>query len=181
MSKAGRKPINAERYPSGRVKPPSIRNSATVRVPREQAGHAPALVRRAVDEALRLAGDPRLGSVIGRLLLDGKINSVQFAAAEAYAKLRGRFDRATEVPRRMAQSPSYGDARSSGKNPEPMSEKAYVAVVEQHTALLASVGRWFPMLERVCVDDNYLAEDEARSLKVALDMLAVWFGIARAA
>lgn len=181
MSKAGRKPINAERYPSGRVKPPSVRNSATVRVPREQAGHAPALVRRAVDDLLRDAGNAKFGSVTGRMLLAGKLNSTQFAAAEAYAKLRGRFDRATEVPRRMAQSPSYGDARSSSGNPEPITEKAYTAVVELHTALLVAVGRWYPMLERACVDDSYLAEDEARSLRLALDMLSVWFGIARAA
>lgn len=181
MSKAGRKPINAERYPSGRIKPPSVRNSATVRVPREQAGHAPTLVRRALDNALRDAGDPRFGSVLGRLLMEGKIHSAQYAAGEAYAKLRGRFDRVTNVPRRMAQSPCYGDARSSAKNAEPVSEKAYVATVEQHTALLVAVGRWYPMLERVCVDDSYLAEDEARSLKLALDMLSVWFGLAKAA
>ncbi len=181
MAKSGRKPIDAERYPSGRVKPPSVRNSATVRVSREQAGHAPTLVRRAVDNLMRQAGNERFGSVIGRLLLDGKITSTQFAAAEAYAKLRGRFDRATQVPRRMAQSPCYGDARSSASNPAPITEKAYMATVEQHTALLVAVGRWYPMLERVCVDDSYLAEDETRSLKAALDMLSVWFGLARGA
>jgi hypothetical protein len=81
----------------------------------------------------------------------------------------------------MTQSPCYGDARSSARNATPLTDKAYAAIVESHTALLQAVGRWYPMLERVCVDDSYMAEDEARSLKLALDMLAVWFGIARAA
>ena len=180
MAKAGRKPLVADRYPSGRIKPPSVRNYETIRVAKNDDSR-PVQVQRVLEKLMREVEEPLLGSVLGRMLIRKQITSTQYAAGEAYAKLRGKFDRATEVPRRMAQSPSYGDARSSGKNPEPLSEKAYVAVVEQHTALLTSVGRWYPMLERVCVDDSYMAEDEVRSLKAALDMLSVWFGIARSA
>jgi hypothetical protein len=36
MAKAGRKPLVADRYPSGRIKPPSVRNTKTIRLPRDQ-------------------------------------------------------------------------------------------------------------------------------------------------
>jgi hypothetical protein len=171
MAKLGRKPVPGDRYESGRIKPHGGRND----------GPPPMQVKRLLDECLRAAMDPRLGTGLGRLLAYGEIKAHQFAAAEAYAKLRGRFDRATGVPCRTAQSPCYGDARSSGGGQEPLSDKAYQALVDDHRRLLAEVGRWFPMLERVCVDDGYLAEDERRSLPAVLDMLAIRFGMARAA
>ena len=178
MSKAGRKPINAERYPSGRVKPPSVRNYETARASKHDNSR-PAQIKRAVDKLMRDAEEPNLGSSLGRMLVRGQITPVQFAGGEAYAKLRGRFDRATEVPRRMAQSPSYGDARSSCSH-EFLTEKAYAALVERHNSLIFSLGYRFTILDRVCVDDSYIAEDERKAFLLGLDMLAVWFDLGKA-
>ncbi len=167
MSKPGPKLKPGTRYDSGRLKPES----------RREAGAPPVQLKRVFDRALRGAEDPRFGTVLGLLFMSGKITAEHFAAGEAYGRLRGRFDRATDVPRRTCQSPWYGDARSPAKNPKPLSEAASVALIERHTALLVYVGHRYPLLERVCVDDIYPGEDEQGALRAALKYLGEWLGM----
>ena len=170
-AKPGPKTQPGLRKPSGDLRPLE-RN--------RDVGGPPAQVKRLFDQALRKAADPRMGTVIGLLYLQQRLTARQFATGEAYAKLRGRFDKATMVPRRTMQSPSYGDATSRAGSAPPLDEEAYVALVQRHTALLVLAGRRYPVLERACIDDSYVAEDEMRILRAGLDSLVDFLGIDRA-
>ena len=98
MAKTGRKPVAGERYASGRLKPVHLRDVHTP---------SPVAVRRTMEAALRIANDPRWGSMVGRLRLMRDLTERQFNAAEAYGRLRGRFDRMMGLPRRSARSCLY--------------------------------------------------------------------------
>lgn len=86
-AKPGPKLKAGERYASGALKP-------------NCSGPAPVAIKRAIEAALRGAGDPRWGSTIGRLRLEGVLTDRQLGAAESYGRLRGKFDRAMGMPRR---------------------------------------------------------------------------------
>ena len=142
MGKPGPKPKAGERYESGRLKPQGIANDA---------GKPGASIRNVVAMALRKAVDPRMGSVLGVMHLEGKITVSEFAAGCEYAKLRGRYDRAVGIPGRVTLSPDYGTARSIS-NRESMSAEQVEAVKERHAAMFAFVasgmeGAW-------CVTDG---------------------------
>lgn len=199
MAKAGRKPVEGERYASGRIKPPHLRDA-----------HAPppTVVRRTMDAALRAAGDPRWGSAVGRLRLCRDLTERQFSAAEAYGRLRGRFDRVMGLPRRSARSCLYDV--EGGRSAHEMSDAAMVALRGEHAAMLASVeggigvarvavtasgarraldgiaalrghqaraGRTVAMLDRIVLDDEAPLPGELPLLRAALDVLVVLFRI----
>ncbi len=128
MAKAGRKPVAGERYANGRIKPPHLRDVLTP---------PPTAIRRTMEAALRGAGDPRWGSMIGRLRLGRELTERQFNAAEAYGRLRGRFDRMMGLPRRSARSCLYDV--EAGRSAQEMSDGAIAALREEHGAMLAGV------------------------------------------
>ena len=199
MAKVGRKPISAERYASGRVKPPHLRD---VQIP------PPAAIKRTMEAALRAAGDPRWASMVGRLRLCRDLTERQFNAAEAYRRLRGRFDRMMGLPRRSARSCLYDI--EAGRNPREMSEAAMAALREEHAAMLSGVesglgvarvaitaggarrvldgavaqrahqaraGRTVAMLDRIVLDDEAPLPGELPLLVAALDVLVMLFRI----
>ncbi len=127
-SKVGRKPHAGERYASGGIKP----------VDKRDKGFSPVVVRRIVDLAQRGAADPRLASVVGVLHLTGEVTAVQFSAASHYAKVRGRYDRATGVPGRFTLSPDYGAARAISSR-EPPSEADIETAKRQHREMMAAI------------------------------------------
>ena len=199
MAKAGRKPISAERYASGRVKPPHLREVQTP---------PPAAIKRTMEAALRAAGDPRWASMVGRLRLCRDLTERQFNAAEAYGRLRGRFDRMMGMPRRSARSCLYDI--EAGRTPREMSEAAMMALREEHGAMLSGVegglgvarvaitaggarraldgavaqrahqaraGRTVATLDRIVLDDEAPLPGELPLLTAALDVLVVLFRI----
>jgi hypothetical protein len=199
MAKPGRKPVVGERYASGRIKPPHLRD---VQVP------SPAAIKRTMEAALRAAGDPRWASMVGRLRLCRDLTERQFNAAEAYGRLRGRFDRMMGMPRRSARSCLYDI--EAGRTPQEMSEAAMMALREEHGAMLSGVegglgvarvaitaggarrvldgavaqrahqaraGRTVAMLDRIVLDDEAPLPGELPLLTAALDVLVVLFRI----
>lgn len=93
---------NRDRYPNGQTK-------------HAQGEYAsPAMVRRMLDDARLRCGDPRLGTVLGRMRLAGEINDRQYAAGMRYAEIVGAYDRTMGLPRRQAASPSYQSGRGGG-------------------------------------------------------------------
>ena len=128
MARAGRKPVAGERYANGRIKPAYLRD---VQVP------SPTAIRRTMDAALRMATDPRWGSMVGRLRLCRDLTERQFGAAEAYGRLRGRYDKMMGHPRRSARSCLYDI--EAGRSAREMSEAAMQALRQEHAALLAGL------------------------------------------
>lgn len=128
MARAGRKPVEGARYESGRLKPAHLRDVQTP---------PPTTIRRTMEAALRAAGDPRWGSAVGRMRLCRELTERQFAAAEAYGRLRGRFDKMKGLPRRSARSCLYDV--EAGRPAEEMSDEAIAALHEEHGAMLAGV------------------------------------------
>ena len=128
MARAGRKPVVGERYASGRIKPSHLRD---LQVP------SPTAIRRTMDAALRMATDPRWGTMVGRLRLCRDLTERQFNAAEAYGRLRGRYDKMMGLPRRSARSCLYDI--ETGRSAREMSEAAMEALRQEHAALLAGV------------------------------------------
>ena len=87
---AGRKRKPGQREPNGRLDRKS-----------SEASYSPAAVKRMTDAAVAAAHDPRLGTVLGRLMLQGDINARQAGAI---------FSSASFPPARTtapARSPSH--------------------------------------------------------------------------
>ena len=163
VARPGPKPKAGERYASGRLKPDSA------------SGPAPVAIKRAVEAALRGAGDPRWGSTIGRLRLEGLISDRQLGAAESYGRLRGRFDKAMGMPRRSAGSVLYEAGR--GRAARDLSDAELDALRTDHARLLAEVGPLRTVLDRVVLFDEAPLPSELPRLKVGLEMLVAWFRI----
>jgi hypothetical protein len=170
MSKAGRKrKPDVPRYPNGgtmHVTPTGRRQSKA-----EVA--SPAAIKRMVERAKRNAEDPLLGTVPGWLHLHGAITHKQLAAAEAYGRLRGRFDRMMGIPSRSAKSPAYG--LRNGPSEAILDDRVMREIRSAHTDMLRSVGGLYTLLERVCVDDRHPVVTELPVFCAALDMLAKHF------
>ncbi len=89
--------------------PPTKRTKKAKTREERHAQHAPDAIKALIRRAMRSAEDPKLGTTIGRMFVADVITRDQFAAAEAYGRLRGRYDRAMGMPRRSAKSPVYDD------------------------------------------------------------------------
>lgn len=176
-----------ERYACGKMKP-------------EVA--SPAEIRRIVEQAKKGAADARLGTVIGRLMLESKITRDQMVAAEHYAELCARYDRLKGMPRRSAASPSYqaglrvsgsGDAEDemivaellrNGGNVRMVAKKnarmrAIVRVVVAydgaHGALKECGRRVFDLVQAAVLDDKPVESWLRPHLQRGLDALHAHF------
>lgn len=76
MTRAGRKRKPGAREPNGRIDRKA-----------EEANYSPAAVKRLTDSAVASAHDPRLGTVLGRMLLVGDINARQAGAGWQWAEI----------------------------------------------------------------------------------------------
>ncbi|KAI9811123.1 MAG: hypothetical protein M1826_003318 [Phylliscum demangeonii] len=141
----------------------------------ERPGPAPVAIKRAIEAALRGAGDPRWGSTIGRLRLEGVIVDRQLGAAESYGRLRGKFDRAMGMPRRAVASVFYEAGR--GRAAQEMTEAAIIALRTEHARLLAEIGPLRAVLDRVVLFDDAPLPGELPRLKAGLEMLVGWFRV----
>lgn len=128
-SRAGRPALAGDRYPSGQLKPADKREGV----------QAPALLKRNFDEALRGAADPLYGTSLGLLFMHGKISAAQLTAGTAFARLRGRYDRAMGMPCRFTASPDYGTARAISDR-GPMTDAEVEAIKDRHARTLGYVG-----------------------------------------
>ena len=163
MAKPGPKPKAGDRYASGRLKP----NCAS--------GPAPTAIKRAVEAALRGAGDPRWGSTIGRLRLEGVIVDRQLGAAESYGKLRQAQPRHGPSP---GGPPPASSTRLAGATPRRASWTTTNSTVSgDHSRLLAEVGPLRTVLDRVVLFDEAPLPGELPRLKAGLDLLVMWFRI----
>lgn len=126
---------------------------------------------------MRAAEDPRLGTVVGQMRAADVITQQQFAAAEAYGRLRGRYDRAMGMPRRSAKSPVYDDI-IMGPGIE-LPERALVELKSEHKRMLLVARSSYVILDRVLLDDEEPAEREMIRLLHALDRMVWFFGIGR--
>lgn len=75
--------------------------------PREGANTIWRRISDNVDEMIRLGCNPRLASVVGRLLLFKILTGTEGAAAFRYAEVVGRYDRYYSQQRRQMASPAY--------------------------------------------------------------------------
>ena len=156
--------------------PPTKRKTkrATTREERH-AQQAPDAMKLMVRRAVRAAEDALNGSVIGQMFLGGVITTNQYAASQAYSKMRGRHDRAIGLPRRSARSPVYGDI-ISGPGAE-LPERVLRELKSDHQRMILVAKASHVILDRVLLDDEEPAEREMERLKHALDRMAWFFGI----
>ena len=167
VAKSGPKLKVGDRYASGRLKPNC------------PSGPSPVAIKRAVEAALRGAGDPRWGSTIGRLRLEGVIVDRQLGAAESYGKLRGKFDRAMGMPRRSTASVFYEAGRGYATQRE-LDEDELDRLRTDHDRMLAEVGPLRTVLDRVVLFDEAPLPGELPRLKAGLEMLVAFFRIGEA-
>ena len=168
MARPGPKPKPGARYASGNLKIPAC-----------YAGPPPAQIKRLIDDALRGAADPRYGSVIGRLRLEGTLTDKQLSVAETYGRLRGRFDKVMGMPRRSAASVFYESGLAS-HTARGLDEDAIAQLREEHGRLLIEVGPVRQVLDRVVLFDEAPLPGELPRLKAGLDALAAFFHVERA-
>lgn len=182
--KPGPKKRAGARYPSGRLKP-------------YQADVSPTLVRRMRDMARDNAANPNLGTPIGSLYLAAEITHAQMAAGLEFARLRARYDRAIDAPRRTCASPSYGAAFGQVEAAPILAEELLAAETEntiREFEAAAKVVRYTPtmasrdqfdisgktttslaLLDRVCVENEHPTWYEKQCLLPLLTALAAHF------
>lgn len=140
-----------------------------------QAQHVPDALRLMIRRALRSVEEPKLGTVIGRMRVDGVITQDQYAAAESYSRLRARYDGAMGIPRRSARSPIYDDV-VHGPGVE-LPERVLRELKSDHQRMIATTRSAYPILDRVILDGEEPAEREMDRLRHALDRMCWFFGI----
>jgi len=165
----GRPRKKADRYPSGQVRPET----------------APTQIRRMLDYATKLGADPRLGYELGRLLVRGKITSTEYANAERYGELVGRYDRAKGFlpparPVGCGYEVGYGRSSGYGLDPSEDERKAIAKIEIAMNAADACMSR--PerrAMLAVAVEDRPLRDHEdAVHFRRACEQLARHFGAA---
>lgn len=159
MAKTGRKRKTGERYPSGQIRPE----------------RSPALIRRIVEYGDKLGCDPRLGTVMGRMLLAHEITAAEFDAAERYGELVGRVDKLKGYPVKTGpRSPGYeaGYGRTSGYGLDPSEEEVErIRRTEAALAAAEAVLKVLPLAKSAiymaAVEDRLLPSHEMRLAFVA--------------
>ena len=171
MAKPGRKrKIDADRYPSGEVKP-----SHEI---------SPIIAKRLMMAAAAKMTDSEWGTVVGRYFLTGQISSAQYEAAKKFGALAESYDRMMQGPKPPSQC--MGERIVSAQI-DPFSE-AGEAEVERHKVVSDSfekirgiVGNHllFDEMRRVCGGVGELPENYARFLmiKAALGSLVIFWKI----
>lgn len=175
-NKRGRPRKEGERYPSGDRKP-------------EPAGIPPAVLQRIKTDGIKLGMDPRLGSKIGILLLEGRLTVSQAAAGLRVGEIYGRFERFKGL-RRSTASPSYqmGFGGEVGVDEERMdvvelaSHEQRIRAAEEEFKRLT--GRENPLIpagpvraaiEHLCVDDRVVPGYMLPGVRAVLDQLVLRF------
>lgn len=158
------------------------------RPPKQPDGIAPVLIERAMNALVVAAGDPRLGSQVGILLLQKKLSSTQAAAAFRAAGIYGRFERHHRI-RRTAKAQAYefgfGGAGLSEElmTPEQIDElRAQEAEAEKdfrdlQEELPVYVGRYVPIPRTdqpaMWIEQDKRKEFDVRRAKDAFERLCV--------
>ena len=155
--------------------PPTKRSKRAKTREERHAQQAPDALRLMVRRAVRAAEDALNGSVIGRMFLGGVITPSQYAASQAYSKLRGRHDRAIGLPRRSARSPVYGDI-IGGPGAE-LRERVLRELKSDHQRMILVAKSSHVILDRVLLDDEEPAEKETERLRHTLHRMCWFFGI----
>lgn len=150
---------------------------------------APALWHRLMEHGRRLGMDPRLGSEIGKLAAHGEISAVEFEAAQEIARIYGRYEALTGVPRRHSASPSYQTGFGArAVDPEDMDEREYrrhQRQIKKATTDFAKVAIAIPdhrlraLVELACCDNERINPVQRPALAEALHKAAVKFGFAQ--
>lgn len=154
-----------ERYTSGRAKP-------------GQGEYAsPTHVRRMLDAAKAQAGNPLIGSELGRLRLAGVINDRQFDTGRRLAELARWFDALHGAPRNSPASPSYaaGSGRSLHAEDEVKNARRHRDYMRAWTALNQAGADAASAVSLAAIDDRYLEVSKHPNLVVGLNaVLAAW-------
>ena len=88
----------------------------------EDAGYAPAAIRRLADAAIRGMADPLWGTTIGQAFIQGRINSQELAAGKAWDESYRGYLQAINSPSPDPKSISIGDnGRSEPPDPDSFS------------------------------------------------------------
>lgn len=184
---AGRKRKLGPRYPNGDLKP-QTGNEPVV----------PAIWQRIRTEAVKLAGDPRLATEIGRLSFHRELSDLQTTVALRIADIYANFEAAKQISRH-ARSPNYeSGSRGSGNEDEivtlermetlddddPLKKRmraalaASEAFAELQKHMRALTTPQIEMIERLCVDDRHLDKCEVWIVADLLEYLGRRFKVA---
>ena len=108
---------------AGILPKPREPNGRLVRVRPElrEASFHPMAVKRLIEESLKGVADSIWGSPIGRLVLEGKISQVEFAAAIRWDETRVAYMRAQHMPPPNPKAQSF-EIRAHGHEPEEGSD-----------------------------------------------------------
>lgn len=167
------------RYPSGDGKPDNQRKNA------------PALIKRIFDHAVKLGGDRRVATVLGRLHLEEIITETEFTAGMLYAEDVGAWERIKGHPRRETRSPSFdsgsGKADVDLEALERMDPEAAANVKAKITRSVRRIEKRYhkaqdciplqpillsALLEEVCCNDRPIHSLHHPALKAMLGNLA---------
>lgn len=80
MARAGRKRKLVAREPNGRADRKQ-----------QDAGYSPAVIKRMIDSAAAIAHDPKLGTVLGLMLIKGDVNARQAGAGWQWAEIAHEY------------------------------------------------------------------------------------------
>ena len=177
MAKAGRKRLqNVQREPNGRPKP-------------EERRFSPTAIKRLLESSIALASDPRLGTEIGRMLLNGDLTTRQAGAGWQWSELTADYFSAIGASSLQVKAISY-ERGAKAQAPEPDSE-AGKAISEKeerivkrwekaHLILLSQGMVAESATRRLCEGKGQRAQDyyEVVRVKQALDALAAHFALA---
>ena len=169
---AGRKRKDAPRTPSGQI---SRAN--------EETRYAPAAIKRLTDYAIAASSDPRLGSEVGRLLLNGSLTAKQAGAAWKLLEIVTAYRTAIEAPRCKPNSLERGqksEAPEEGTDAAEAINKRLVRDTRRYERaqmiLISHSQQARQAVERIAVYDVALISYEALvAARGALDALAVHF------
>ena len=175
MARVGRKRKPGAREPNGR---PDRKE--------QEARYSPAAIKRLSDSAVLAAHDPRLGTVLGRLLLLGDISARQAGAGWQWAEIAADYYSAIGATPLQAKPVSY-DRGARGEAPD-LESAAGAAMTERDKRAARRFERAFTVLQleghaaatacrRLCegrgiAPDSY--EERLQAFR-ALDALAAHF------
>jgi hypothetical protein len=189
-SRAGRPASAGPRYPSGRLKP-------------QGDPRANNIWARIKEHGVRLMLDPRLGTELSRLSLDGSLTNTQVEAGFLVARIYGAFEKYTRK-RRSAASPSYlrsfGDPDGPDDPVDPIeldelerrvrsAKRRWAQLNHPETGVLAGFFRDMGIggfdqnrarnaLETLCVEDRRLEHsDDLYTVSLILNRVAAAFGL----
>jgi len=134
MARVGRKRKPGAREPNGR---PDRKE--------QEARYSPTAVKRMSDAAMAAAHDPRLGTVLGRLLLLGEINARQAGAGWQWAEIAHEYYSAIGATPLQAKPVSY-ERGAKGSAPD-LDSDAGAAMTERDKRIVRRFDRAFVVLQ----------------------------------